>query len=40
MWTITTVGDVAVMMSPRADVSWCRSSMWKHVKKYSACGGT
>ena len=26
------VGDVAVMTSPRANVSWCRSGAWRHVK--------
>ena len=26
-------GDVAVMTSLRANVSWCKSSAWKRVKK-------
>ena len=33
MWSMMLVGDVAVMMSPRADVSWCKSGTWRHVKK-------
>ena len=28
-----TLADVAVMTSPRADVSWCRSGAWRRVKK-------
>ena len=27
------VGDVAVMTSPRADISWCRFGAWRCVKK-------
>ena len=34
MWTMMSTGDVAVMTSPRADVSWCRSGAWRHVKKF------
>ena len=33
MWTMMSAGDVAVMTSPRADVNWCRSGMWRCVKK-------
>ena len=27
------IGDMVVMTSPRADVSWCISGTWRHVKK-------
>ena len=33
MWLMMSVGDVAVMTSPRADVSWCRYGECKRVKK-------
>ena len=26
------VGDVAVITSPRANVNWCRSDAWRRVK--------
>ena len=32
MWTMMSVGDVAVMTSPRANVNWCRSGAWRRVK--------
>ena len=31
--SMMTSADVAVMTSPRADVSWCRSGAWRRVKK-------
>ena len=33
MWSMMPVGDVAVITSPRANVSWCRFGAWRHVKK-------
>ena len=33
MWSMMLVGDVAMMMSPRADVSWYRSGPCRRVKK-------
>ena len=33
MWSMMLAGDVVVMMSPRADVSWNRSGPWRRVKK-------
>ena len=33
MWSMMSAGDVAVMTSPRADVSWCRYGECKRVKK-------
>ena len=33
MWTMMSAGDVAVMTSPRVDVSWRRSGAWRRVKK-------
>ena len=33
MWTMMSAGDVAVMMSPRANVSWCKFVAWRHVRK-------
>ena len=33
MWTMMSAGDVAVMTSPRADVSWCKFVAWRHVRK-------
>ena len=33
MWTMMSVGDVAVMTSLRADVSRCRSGVCRRVKK-------
>ena len=32
MWSMMLVGDVAMMMSPRADVSWYRSGPWRRVE--------
>ena len=32
MWLMMSAADVAVMTSPRADVSWCRSGAWRRVK--------
>ena len=33
MWTMMSAGDVAVMTSPRADISKCRFGACKSVKK-------
>ena len=33
MWTMMSASDVAVMTSPRADVSWCKFVAWRHVRK-------
>ena len=33
MWSMMSAGDVAVMTSLRADVSWCRFGAWRRVKK-------
>ena len=33
MWSMMLAGDVVVMTSPRADVSWYKSGPWRRVKK-------
>ena len=33
MWLMMSAGDVAVMPSLRADVSWCKSGTWRHMRK-------